>query len=198
MLREEFENLTEVYVTPDIYKHIEEEYYKFGGDKTDFCQAYKTNKDGLAQKIQKAAIEGQNESLKKIHEKDLEIFQLKADTERLKKEVEKEEEWRLYVEKDNISQEEYKDLASCSSTAVLSDEEAKDFLHRLYGFDPDSVMIVHNVDVLQINRHGKTRIVGSVPRTPCYSASDWYYIRFDAGNYCWEATGSHGLTPFIQ
>ena len=52
---EEFEELTGFYPSADMYDAIELEYADFPGDKYAFCEAYKANKDGLAEKIQQKA-----------------------------------------------------------------------------------------------------------------------------------------------
>lgn len=57
MMLEEFEELTGFYPSADMYDAIELEYADFPGDKYAFCEAYKANKDGLAEKIQQKASE---------------------------------------------------------------------------------------------------------------------------------------------
>ena len=57
MMLEEFEELTGFYPSADMYDAIELEYADFPGDKYAFCEAYKANKDGLAEKIQGKASE---------------------------------------------------------------------------------------------------------------------------------------------
>ena len=80
----------------------------------------------------------------------------------------------------------------------MTDAEAKDWLRDEFGLDPARVTIVHEVDEYQVNRHGQLRRTGvKFDRTPYYNASDWYYIRFNAGQYCWEASGSRGMTPYM-
>lgn len=54
---EEFEELTGFYPSADMYDAIELKYADFPGDKYAFCEAYKANKDGLAEKIQQKASE---------------------------------------------------------------------------------------------------------------------------------------------
>lgn len=53
MMREEFERLTGFYPSADLYRVIEVRYSEFHGDKREFCKAYKSNKDGLAESIQR-------------------------------------------------------------------------------------------------------------------------------------------------
>lgn len=55
MMIQEFEKLTGIYPTADLYAVIEAAYMEFDGDKTAFCKAYKSNKNGIAEKIQREA-----------------------------------------------------------------------------------------------------------------------------------------------
>ena len=57
MMLTEFEELTGFYPSADMYDAIDLEYSEFSGDKYAFCEAYKANKDGLAEKIQQRASE---------------------------------------------------------------------------------------------------------------------------------------------
>lgn len=77
MTQTEFENLTGIYVTPNHYALIEQEYYAFDGNKVEFCRAYKENIDGLAKKIQMEALTLRNNELSKVKDKDDEIAELK-------------------------------------------------------------------------------------------------------------------------
>ena len=53
MMKKEFEVLTGIFPSDELYKAIEAAYYDFAGDKTAFCKAYKANKDGIAERIQR-------------------------------------------------------------------------------------------------------------------------------------------------
>lgn len=56
MLQSEFENLTDIFLDVLTYEAAEREYMDGGwASKAEFCNAYKFNEDGLAQKIQSAA-----------------------------------------------------------------------------------------------------------------------------------------------
>lgn len=65
MLQAEFETLTGIYPDATLYSAIEREYtrqtedgHDVWPDKYVFCESYKDNTDGLAEKIQKAADDG--------------------------------------------------------------------------------------------------------------------------------------------
>ena len=55
MMKKEFEALTGIFPSDELYKAIEAAYYDFTGDKTAFCKAYKANKNGIAERIQREA-----------------------------------------------------------------------------------------------------------------------------------------------
>ena len=55
MLIREFEERTGYYPSAKEIETIEWAYHEFHGDKDAFCEAYKENKDGLAQRIQRIA-----------------------------------------------------------------------------------------------------------------------------------------------
>ena len=131
MMKKEFEALTGIFPSDELYKAIEAAYYDFTGDKTAFCKAYKANKDGIAERIQReadiAAFKAADSSGKAIAQRDAEI-------ENLKKQLEREQEWRTLEDKDNVSQSEYAELATAGGTKHLTDDEAKALLyHRLPG-----------------------------------------------------------------
>ena len=55
MLRSEFETLTRIYPSEMLYSVIEEFYNDSKLDKHEFCENYKLNADGLAERIQREA-----------------------------------------------------------------------------------------------------------------------------------------------
>lgn len=55
MMIEEFEARTGIYPSIETYQVIEDHYYQFEGNKDDFCKAFKENRDGIAQRIQRDA-----------------------------------------------------------------------------------------------------------------------------------------------
>lgn len=88
MMIQEFEQLTGIYTTMQMYGHIEKAYADFNGDKQEFCTAYKENRDGMAERIQAAANREfyKNETENEKTKKDLVdvIVKLKAENEKLK------------------------------------------------------------------------------------------------------------------
>lgn len=93
MMLSEFEQRTGFYPTLVQYAAIERAYMDFDGDKDAFCKAYKKNADGIAERIQRevnlATIKQEREQTTALTRRDVEI-------ERLKKELEREQEWKPY------------------------------------------------------------------------------------------------------
>jgi hypothetical protein len=183
MMKEEFEKMTGIYTTDEHYQHIEAAYYEFSGDKSEFCEAYKQNTDGLAEKIQLAA---DMAAYKAGRSQAAELAHRDAQIRELEKELERELEWKPLVDVDNVAQSDYEKLAKQSDTEHLTDEKAKDLLYDWFGFAKEKITILHSVPVYEVNRHGKLRQVGEIDRSPLYNASDWNYIRFDCGCMCYE------------
>lgn len=100
--------------------------------------------------------------------------------ESLAKQLEREQEWKPYMDTHNVSQAEYESIAK-DAAKELTDEEAKDFLYRQFGFAREKVQIVRQIPKYEVNRHRQLRKVGAIDRRPVYKASDWFYIRFNCG-----------------
>lgn len=180
MMMSEFEERTGFYPSQDLYGFIENAYNESNLDKDTFCNAYMTNKDGLAEGIARKA------SLARISSMDVEkktVAALESDIERLKAQLEMEQGWEPYESKHNVTQELYEKLACCDSTRTLTDEEAIDLITREFGFDPGKITILHTVGKEEISRNRRIRTVGEIERLPKYNATDWNYIRFDCS--CW-------------
>ena len=183
MMREEFERMTGIYVTSDLYRMIEAVYYGFNGDKQAFCKAYKENQDGLASTIQRAV---NMENVKRTQARDDEIKALQAEIEQLRKALDAEQEWRPYEDGRHVSQQDYETLKK--GLEPMTDDAAKDWLYREFGFAPSQVKIIREVEKYEINRHNQLRPTGRrIERAPYYDATDHYYIRFDCAVRSWEA-----------
>ena len=183
MMRQEFEKLTGMYVTNDLYAAIEEAYYNFNGDKQDFCKAYKANQDGLAEKIRLMANRATWDA---IQAKDKEIDELRNVLKSAQEKLELEQEWEPFEYKREVNEAQYQD--SRHGADVMDIEWAKDFIANHYGFDRSKLEIVTTADVLETNRHGQVRKTGRKrDRTPFYGATDWYYVRFLVAGFAYEA-----------
>ncbi|MBR1660932.1 MAG: hypothetical protein IJ694_01485, partial [Acidaminococcaceae bacterium] len=145
MLRSEFEILTGIYVTDDLYSCIEEVYMESKEDKRVFCEKYKQNSDGLAQVIQQNACRRimQNE---KSHQKEIDTQiaianGLQKEVDRLSKELEKEQGWEPY-ENSAMDDKRYEALAKVGRK--MSDEEAQELIADEFGFQKDRILVLHN------------------------------------------------------
>lgn len=199
MMWQEFAALTGFYPDSQLYAVIEEEYLKFDGVKQDFCKAYKENKDGLAEKIQKAAdlkvvrlhkeAENKEANLKK------EIADLNKKISDLEALLEAEHEWHAYEDPKNVSQAEYDNLRNSGGVRELTDDEAKDIVANEFGFDRSKIRIIRDVNLEEIDRHRCVRVIGKVDRNPLWNAWDFHYIRFDVLNFSYEMFNDE-LRPF--
>ncbi len=192
MMINEFEKLTGTYPTADLYAAIEAAYYEFDGDKVAFCKAYTANTDGLAERIRdsvnKAAITAEREHAAELTRKDIQI-------DALTKQVEREQEWKPYVDTNNYEQARYDELRKAGR--VMTDDEAKDLLYDEFGFAREKVTIYHSIPAYEVNRHRQLRKVGEIERLPLYEATDWNYIRFDCGCMTYELINDD-LRPFLH
>ena len=194
MMKSEFEKLTGIFPTDELYKQIEAAYYTYSGDKVHFCKAYTENKDGLAERIQhdadlKARLDDGDYARK--------IDTLEGTIAKLKEQLEREQEWKPYIDKDNFEQSCYEHLRSQKDAQVLTDEEAKDLLYEEFGFAREKVKIYREIPKLEVNRHRTLRKVGTIERLPLYCATDWNYIRFDCGCMAYELVNDQ-LRPVVH
>ena len=191
MLRSEFETLTRIYPSETLYSVIEEFYNESKLDKHEFCENYKLNADGLAERIQEEANELEAEKAQQAY---FEVCELKADLDkmrmdrnRLKDQLDRELDWHPAEHTGtNMKQKEYQKLLECCTTEVLSDEEAVKRISELFGFMPDRIQILHEVQTFEVNKYGRLRVKDTYQREPLYDATDWNYIRFDCAGNQWE------------
>lgn len=122
----------------------------------------------------------------KAEKLEAETARYKKQIEELTKQLEQEQEWRAYEDKENVQQEDYEHLVEQGDTRYFTDEEAKDILYDWYGFAREKVVIYHSLPKYEVNRHGLLRQVGEIDRRPAYNATDWNYIRFDCGAMTYE------------
>lgn len=192
MMIKEFTELTGIRPSADLYKAIEAAYYEFDGDKAEFCKAYKENTDGLADRIQYQA---NDEARRTATEQSVQIKKLHAKVKALETLLEREQEWKPYVDTNNYEQARYDELRKAGR--VMTDDEAKDLLYNEFGFAREKVTIYHSIPIYEVNRHRQLRKVGETERLPLYDATDWNYIRFDCGCMTYELINDE-LCPFLH
>lgn len=194
MLIDEFEALTGIYPDQELYALIEEEYMQSEFQKDEWCERYRNNVDGLAEKVQLAAeharakrekaIEEERESLRK------EISDLHRDIESVLEKVKRLEAWRPY-EVSLMETHKYIELWDSRTSEFDSAEDVKRWIACEFGFNPGTIKIVEEIPVYEKSREGRIRKTGEVEeRKPAYYSTDWNYIRFDvetgSSTYQWE------------
>lgn len=201
MMLEEFESRTGFYPNQDLYRSIEEAYMESKLDKDAFCKAYKQNENGLAEAIaRKASITGIIASDKSEKENAAKVSGLEKEVERLKAQLEREQEWKPYESDRNVKQADYERLASSvpNGAHYMTDEEAKDWICSEFDFDRDKITILHEVDEEEVNRHRQCRKTGrKLDRRPVYCATDYHYIRFNTSRWYYEVWNDN-LCPFFD
>ena len=203
MMLSEFVERTGFEPMPAEYAKIEEAYCGFNGDKDAFCKAFVAG-DG-EKKIYQARAAEIDRLNGKILDMDKTFQQSNTEYERrlaaLQAELDQELEWKPYEFTKNISQAEYAELAKCvdsGSARYMTDDEALDWVCREFGFDRSQVTILHEIDEQEINRHNQCRASGrKIDRRPVYCATDYHYIRFNAGRGAWQWEAWNGqMRPF--
>jgi hypothetical protein len=194
---QEFEARTGFYPSQDLYNFIEAAYIESNLDKDSFCNAYKQNEGGIAEKIQH---EANMATFREDRKHTAEITRRDIEIERLKKELEREQEWKPYESDHNVKQADYEKLASSvpNGAHYMTDEEAKDWICDEFDFDRDKITIIHEIDEEEINRHHQCRNTGKkIDRRPIYCATDYHYIRFNTSRWYYEIWNDD-LRPFYD
>ena len=115
-----------------------------------------------------------------------EIDRLKSKIQILEQELDRELEWKPYIDGRNVSQETYDELVSNPSTNFLSDEEATEMIYTEFGFAKEKIRIIRTVNTYDINKHHRLRKSGETERRPAYNATDWNYILFECSGVKYE------------
>jgi hypothetical protein len=194
---QEFESRTGFYPSQDLYNFIEAAYMGSNLDKDVFCKAYKENDGGIAEKIQGKV---NTTNFKAGREHTAEITRRDIEIERLKKGLEREQEWKPYEMEQNVKQSDYEKLASSvpNGAHYMTDEEAKDWICDEFDFDRDKITIIHEIDEEEVNRHHQCRKTGKkIDRRPIYFATDYHYIRFNTSRWYYEIWNDD-LRPFYD
>ena len=185
MMIQEFEELTGLHPTMMEYAIIEDMYYDFEGDKREFCKKFAAQDEPLLNVARMVASETKSDLDKAQKEAAKEKADLEAKIKRLEAQLEREQEWKPWTNKDAVKQEDYDHLRS--SGRAMSDEEAKDWIAGEFGFDKSKIRINHKMKTFDVNRHHQLRKNGEVDRDPYYDATDWYYVFFTVCGMEYEA-----------
>lgn len=185
MMIQEFEELTGLQPTMMEYAVIEEMYYDFNGDKREFCKKFTAVENGLLNVARMVASEMKSDLDKAQKEAAKEKADLEAKIKRLEAQLEREQEWKPWTNKNAVKQEDYDHLRRCGHE--MTDDEAKDWIASEWGFDRSKIRICRKMKTFERNRHSQLRQVGEVDRDPYYDATDWYYVFFRVCGMEYEA-----------
>lgn len=180
MMMSEFTERTGFEPSAEEYAEIEKAYCDYNGDKDAFCVNWleTVGAEGML-KVRGTEIERLRSELmetEKALKKTTKL--LAARIKVLERQLEWEEEWKPYEDEHNVKQADYDELAGAGGTRELSDDEAADKVSEEFGFDRKRIVIEHEADRLEINRHRRVRTAGKAERKALINAWDWYYIRF--------------------
>jgi len=200
MLISEFQNRTGIFPSENQYSVIEKFYYESKEDKDAFCRAYMMNADCLAERIQnevnKLEAERENQAYAEICDLKTKLEKEKLKNFELKIQLDKELDWKPAEHTGtNMNQSDYEDLAKSSSAIIATDEEAIDHLSILFGFMPDKIQIIREVQTFEVNKYRRLRVKDTYHREPLYEATDWNYIRFNCAGMQWELVNG-ALLPY--
>ena len=187
MMMHEFTELTGIEPTVNEYEMIEEAYYESNTDKRTFCKDFVKN-DGML-KIQRKLYDTLNEMYTargmRNREAAAKIVELENQIRDLKYQLEREQEWKPWTDKNAVPQSEYDALLKTGRE--MTDEEAKDWIATEFGFDPAKILINRFMNTYDVNRHHQLRKSGEIQRDPIYDATDYYYVFFTVCGSDYEA-----------
>jgi len=185
MMIQEFEELTGLRPNTMEYAVIEDLYYDFNGDKREFCKTFTAVKDALLNVARMVASETKADLDKTQETAAQEKADLEAKIKRLEAQLEREQEWKPWTNKDAVKQEDYDHLRRCGHE--MTDDEAKDWIASEWGFDRSKIRICRKMKTYEVNRHSQLRQIGEIDRDPYYDATDWYYVFFRVCGMEYEA-----------
>lgn len=185
----EFEVLTGFHPPMSLYEVIERDYESSTIDKYEYCEAYKTDKDGMAERlariVDKLGWEQTDRATKELNRLRKELTDTQARLTETQTRLDRELDWQPATDiGTNMSEQKYAELAD--DEPPLSDLEAIRRVHKECGFDMAYIQIITTVHTFDKNKHGKCRVSGEYSRRPVWSSSDWNYIRFNVADMQWE------------
>lgn len=198
MMKSEFIKLTGFEPTDEEYRAIENDYYRFDGDKQAFCRKFVCDgKLAAYANARRRYFAKTFRDLKgKVDSQTAEIEKLKNQVLKLQRNLDKELEWKPCGSAGtNMSEKDYQSLLTCGGTEVLSAADTLDLLHNEFGFAPDKVTLITMVHTYEVNKYRQLRKKEEYLRSSLYNASDWNYVRFDCAGLRWEMING-GLHPY--
>jgi hypothetical protein len=185
----EFEVLTGFHPSTAHYEVIEQDYNSSQLDKYEYCEAYKADKGGIAERLarlaDKCAWERDNKHADELKASFTEIKLLHDRLAEAKAQLDRELDWQPAKNLGtNMSEREYQLLAD--DTAPMSELDAIRRIAKECGFDMACIHLVQTVETFDKNKYGKCRVSGSYSRLPVWASTDWNYIRFQVCGNQWE------------
>ena len=169
MMIQEFEQLTGLHPTMMEYAVIEDMYYDFDGDKREFCKKFAAQEEPLLKVARMVASETKSDLDRTQKDAAKEKADLESKIKRLEEQLEREQEWKAWTNKDAVKQEDYDHLRKAGHE--MTDDEAKDWIADEWGFDRSKIRICRKMKTFEVNRHSQLRQVGEIDRDPYYDAT---------------------------
>lgn len=200
MMISEFKTMTGFHPPMSLYEVIERDYESSKLDKYEYCEAYKTDKDGMAERlariVDKLGWEQTDRATKELNRLRKELTDTQARLTETQTQLDRELDWQ--PAKDigtNMSEREYQLLAD--NTAPMSELDAIRRIAHECGFDMSCIKLVPTVETFDVNKHQKCRVSGTYSRLPVWASTDWNYIRFDVCGNQWEIVNGE-LMPYYD
>lgn len=195
----EFEVLTGFHPPMSLYEVIERDYESSDLDKYQYCEQYKADKDGMAERLSriadKLAWEQTDRATKELNRLRKELTDTQARLTETQARLDCELDWQ--PAKDigtNMSEREYQLLAD--DTAPMSELDAIRRITQECGFDTACIELVQTVETFDKNKYGKCRVSGTFSRLPVWASTDWNYIRFQVCGNQWEIVNGELMTYY--
>ena len=141
MLKKEFEELTGLYPSDNMYSIIEENYATYKNmSKERFCKMYKNNENGIAELIQAKCnvvnFEREHDEKSQLRDQILalnrELSMLEKQLKEVAEKYELEQEWKPYYNKCLLPKRTYEAMKE-KYHKKLDTFEAKTFIHNTFG-----------------------------------------------------------------
>ena len=200
MMLGEFETLTGIHPSWALWLEINRAYCASRQDKHEWCADYAANKDGMADKIARAADdavcrheEQQAAELKKAQAENKQLCKKLAEVQ---EQLDRELDWQPAKNiGTNMTEQDYAELAD--EDAPLTELDAIRRITQVFGFEMSRIRLIQTAQTFDRNKYGKCRVSGTYTRFPHWSSSDWNYIRFDVCGNQWEIVNGE-LLPYYD
>ena len=178
MLYSEFLHLTGVKVGIEEYDCIEQSYYDSELDKAEFCKQWKQDFNSGKWAVELALRRRLRHMTEELKDREKKIA-------KLEEQLDREQDWKLSDRAGtHMSQDKYIELCKCGKH--IDYDAAKEIIEKEFGFQPEKIEIVPEVETYEVSRHYRLRRKDTFTREPVYESTDWNYIRFNVANLQYE------------